>query len=141
MKALDKHVMLHHRARSYAFYQAMRLLSDDVNAYGNAVALLAVHAAISLADAILIGCTGKRGNEQDHRAAIGALSRLCGERRINRDGIGHYRWLIEKKTPFSYGDRRLDPDKDNNNAMVKAERFTVWAYKYFDVIAKAGPEQ
>ena len=141
MKALDKHVMLHHRARSDTFLHAMQLLSLDVNEYGNAVALLAVHTVISLADAILIGCTGKRGNEQDHLAAIGALSRLCGERRINRDGIGHYRWLLEKKTPFSYGDRRLDPDKDITSARSKAERFTAWAYKHFDEIAKAGPQQ
>jgi len=133
--------MLPHRTRSEDFYRAMKFLAAGVDTYGNAVALLAVHCAISLTDAIMIGCTGKRCNEEDHRAAVRALSRLCGERRLDADGIKHFSWLIERKTQFAYGDRRLDPDKDVKSAVLRADRFTAWAYRIFPEIAKAGQEQ
>jgi hypothetical protein len=60
MKNVPAGRMPHHRDRADAFFRTMGLIHDDDN-YEKAVPLLAVHSAISLADAILVGCTGQRG--------------------------------------------------------------------------------
>lgn len=127
--------MLHHRSRSEDFLQAMRVLAVDLEAHGNAVALLAVHAAISLGDAVMLACTGRRSKDQDHRAAVDALRRLCALRRIDTDGLNHLSWLVARKTHFAYGDKRLDPNEDVRRARLNVERFTAWAYKHFNEIA------
>lgn len=75
MKQVDKQRMLHHQNRANAFFRTMMLCSEewlqyDYVDYQDAVPLLAVHTVISLTDAVLVGCTGERSNERNHRTAI-----------------------------------------------------------------------
>jgi hypothetical protein len=51
------------------FLQGMKLLNDDVKSYRSGVGLLAIHSAISLSDAIMVGLTRKRGRRQRSRAS------------------------------------------------------------------------
>jgi hypothetical protein len=138
MESVDRAKMLHHRSRSDGFLQAMRVLAVNLEAHGNAVALLAVHAAISLGDAVMLACTGRRSKDQDHLAAVDALRRLCASRGIDPAGLNHLSWLVARKTVFAYGDKRLDLNDDVRRAQLNVERFATWAYKHFKEIARAG---
>jgi hypothetical protein len=134
MKKVDRQQAGCHRDRAESFRAGMNLLADDLSSYGNAVALLAVHTAISIADAVLVACTGERSNERDHRSVLRPLRALCGFRRKDQAGIKHFAWLISQKTDFAYGDRRLNLENDVKLARVKAERFIAWAYLSFPEI-------
>lgn len=134
MKKVDRTKARCYRDRAQSFIEGMRLLSLDLASYGNGVALLAVHAGISLADAILIACTGRRSNEQDHHSVLQPLRALCGSRNTDQEGLNHLAWIISQKTDFAYGNRRLDPDKEVTMATLRAERFVAWAYRCFPEI-------
>lgn len=119
------------------FFQAMRLLADDRAAYRTGIALLAVHSAISLSDAITSGLTGKRSKHQDHLAAVTQLESLSRKHHItNRNGIGYFRWLLTEKSRIAYGGERLD-DGLVLLSISRAERFHAWAYNYFKEIFHA----
>lgn len=77
MKDVDRAMMVHHLSRAESFFSGMRFLSDDLDTYAAAVALLAVHGAISLTDAVLVAYTGRRVREQNHRALAGFLEKLA----------------------------------------------------------------
>jgi hypothetical protein len=139
MKKVDRTQARHHLDRAESFRRAMidlRDLADDLHRYGYAVALLAVHAAISVADAVLIAYTGRRSNDRDHRTALGALRELCGLRGADREGIRQLGWLLSRKTDFAYGDKRIDLTKDVAHAKDSAERFFAWAYRQFPEIGR-----
>ncbi|HZK82016.1 MAG TPA: hypothetical protein VFC46_13135 [Humisphaera sp.] len=105
-----------------------------MTAYAGAVALLAVHATLSLNDAVRILHTGRRGSDADHRAASGHLKRLCALRRIDEAGVQHLRWLLSHKTDFAYGDRRVGDD-EIKAAVSKAEKFAAWVFRSFPEVA------
>src|SRR4051812_6120289 len=107
MKQVDRSRMVHHRTRAKAFFDAMRLISDDLSSYGEAVAVLAVHSAISLADAVLVATTGRRSDAEDHVAASKPLERLCQKRRLDVAGLKHLKWLLQRKTRFAYDDSHI----------------------------------
>lgn len=113
----------------------MRLLADDLQAYDAAIALLAVHAVISLNDAIQVALSGKRSKYENHRQTISDLERICRSNGvIDTWGIGHLKWLLGHKTAISYGDRRFI-----NIAVAKdkAERFRTWVYISFKEVLRA----
>ena len=119
------------------FLQAMKLVSDDLPAYGSSIALLAVHSSISLNDAIAVGITGTRSRSEDHRRAATELERLCNASKVSdRRGIQHFSWLLSKKSDIAYGDRRLD-EMFLRTARDRAERFQAWAYTNFKGVLRA----
>ena len=130
MKTVDKNKWFHHRLRAESFLDGMLLLADDIRSYKHAVALLAVHASISLADAVLVAFAGARSNEQDHRSVQEMLRKLCGTMKVSPEGIGHLGWLLGKKTYFAYADSRV-LEVDARIARVKAERFKAWVNRNF----------
>jgi hypothetical protein len=63
----------------------MKLIQDE-NDYAEAVPSLAVHSAISLADAILVGLTGERGNDKNLSETVEAMQHLrASKKRTNED--------------------------------------------------------
>lgn len=131
MRNLDHALTAHYRERSDHFYRAMELLADDMAAYSTSVSLLAVHSCISLNDAITVALTGSRGRHQDHLQAADELEQLCHTHRVkDRKGVGHFRWLLARKTDIAYGARRLDLEFIGS-AKDKAEKFSAWAYNNF----------
>ncbi|MGA8876259.1 MAG: hypothetical protein WB555_12050 [Candidatus Korobacteraceae bacterium] len=112
----------------------MVLLADDMNAFDAAVALLAVHCAISLNDAVQIAVTGKRSRYENHSQTLEGLKRVCSVNKVDGKGISHLTWLLTNKTAISYGDKRFA------GAMLardKAERFQAWAYSRFKEVLRA----
>lgn len=137
MKNVPKDRMPHHRERAEKFFLTMKLIQDD-KGYAEAVPLLAVHSAISLADAILVGLAGERGSDRNHRETVEALQQLCTSKKRSCDGLKHLSWLLANKTELIYGDNRLDPDAQIKSATLHAERFAAWAYPTFPEIARTG---
>jgi hypothetical protein len=130
--------MSHHRDRAEALFRTMRLVAGD-ESYENAIPLLAVHTAISRADAILVVCAGRRGNDANHRESLNELSKMCNQWKRDSTGLKHLGWLLKRKTDFAYGDKNLDIDTDFKAALLHAERFVTWTYSVFPEIARTDP--
>ncbi len=76
MKNLDPVATQQYIEKADHFLQAMKLAALELAPYRTGIALLAVHSAISLNDAIAAGVTGKSGKHQDHLAAVRALEAI-----------------------------------------------------------------
>jgi hypothetical protein len=92
-----------------------------------------------MADAILVGCLGQRGNDANHKESLDSLNKLCKERKCEPSGIKHLGWLLSRKTDLVYGDRDLDVYGEVKAALLHAERFVSWAYSVFPEMARANP--
>ena len=115
-----------HHDRALQLSNAMELCHDDMKAYCSAVALLAVHSAISYNDAVLTKLTGQRSRSQDHRRAVVEIKKACKKRNIRTDGIRHLDKLVDAKTDVAYGDQEVDHQKIEF-LYVAAARFQAWA--------------
>lgn len=136
MKNLNPVATQQYIDKSDHFFHAMRLVADDVQPYRTAIALLAVHSAISLNDAITVGLTGKRGKNQDHLAAVGELEKLARKSHLSAlQGVQHLRWLLGQKSKISYQTDHLD-DAKIRMAIDRAEKFNAWAYNHFKEILR-----
>lgn len=104
---------------------ARNLVSGDTD-YTSALALLAVHSAISWNDTILTKLTGRARKSENHMGAALVLEGECASRGMNGDGVKHLKRLIEAKSRISYGDQRTTPEAAFSLS-VSAERFERWA--------------
>ncbi len=139
MKAVSRDKVVHHRSRADAFLNSMKLVSAEQR-LSKAVPLLAIHSAISLADAVLIETIGKRSSDRNHLESVKELTKVCSERRRDPAGIDHLKWLLSRKTDLVYGDKRLDSDNDIKGSILRAERFAGWVYNNFPEVARSGSE-
>jgi hypothetical protein len=128
------------RDRAEQFLRTTTLIDDDKDHIA-AVPLLAVHSAISLADAILVGFVGQRGSDTNHKETQDALQQLCASKQKSSDGLKHFSWLLANKTELIYGDKRLDLNTQIKAAKLRAERFAAWAYKTFPELARTGVDE
>jgi hypothetical protein len=115
-----------HHDRALQLADAMNLCYDGVESYASAVALLAVHSAISFSDAVLIRLTGQRSRSADRRKAVDAITAACKKARIQMDGVKHLDKLVSAKTDVSYGDKGVD-EQTVKVLYVAAGRFQAWA--------------
>jgi hypothetical protein len=101
------------------------LKGDD--SYANSASLLAIHSAISYADALRVGLGDLRLASEDHRSSVESLQRLLAERRFeDMSGIKNLRDLVSRKSQVAYGDERLN-FRASALLATKAERFAIWA--------------
>ena len=129
---------VHYRDRAGQFFQAMQLLGTDPRNYGNSAAVLGVHCAISLADAVLVHRTGSRSRAERHLSAADMLVRLCQAAQIDPSGIAHLRKVLDRKNYLEYGDQRLDLDRDIRGVIIRVERFVAWALRCFPELGGGG---
>jgi hypothetical protein len=116
----------HYIQRARDFFQAMQLLRDDGD-YKNAAGLLAIHSAISYADALRVGLGDSRLQAESHTKSIIDLRNLLVQRRYeNLSGVDHLAFLLSKKSAISYGKERFDL-KSVQALNQRAERFAFWA--------------
>jgi hypothetical protein len=123
--ACEIRVRIHHD-RGLQLADAMNLCHDGMESYASAVALLAVHSAISFSDAVLIRLTGQRSHGKNHWKAIDAITGACKKAKIQTDGVKHLDKLVRAKTDISYGDKEVDA-QTVNVLYVAAGRFQAWA--------------
>jgi hypothetical protein len=130
MKFVGKDKLAVYRARAEEFWSAMEHLGEyDVEKFAAAVALLAVHCAISYADALFVDLKAQRCDEQNHSDAIAELLKLCASRKMDDSGVAHFRWLVSRKNDVAYLEKRLDINQVKL-ARVKAGRFAIWVQKH-----------
>ena len=122
---MDETVFEVYRSRGEQLSNAMRLCADDMQAYSSAVALLAIHSAISYNDALLTYLRGTRPKPEDHRTAIKVTRRACAEVKLDSTGINHLEKLLREKSDVSYGDRAVLRDRAQVLS-IAAERFQAW---------------
>lgn len=101
-----------------------------MNSRWPAIGLLAVHAAIALADAILVATEGSRSKSENHADASRRLRDWCSAKRLEATGIKHFEWLLENKTHFSYGERPVLAERLQASKM-KLDQFFVWVLRTF----------
>lgn len=114
-----------YRGRALQFANAMRLCAEDCPSYASAVALLAVHSAISYNDALHIRLTGGRPKGEDHKDALRSTKKACEKAKIDLAGLGHLEKLLSAKTDISYGDRTVNTEYAQRLSTT-AERFVRW---------------
>ena len=119
------------RAESYGLL--MNIGHHDVDAR-DAVALLAIHLAVAVGDAALVALQGKTHKGQDHAEAARVLEKQCGRAGRDASGLKHLRLLIDRKSAYSYGDRRVDP-KQAGQCVIAAGRSLAWFYRTFPEVA------
>ena len=111
------------RARQLSI--ARDLVREDAE-YASATALLAVHTAIAVNDALLMELSGERYKGADHRRALKATERMCTAKNIRTAGLKHFRTLLSKKTDVSYGEDRISFETASALA-YSSQRFEEWA--------------
>jgi hypothetical protein len=102
-----------------------RDLMKDSPEYSSALALVSIHCAIALNDALLVKLTGKHDMATDHMVAVKRTKKQCSSKKIPAIGIRHLEDLLSAKTRVSYSDERTTFETANRLA-VASERFEAW---------------
>jgi hypothetical protein len=119
--------------RAKQLSEARKLIELDTE-YASATALLAVHSAIALNDAILLKLSGRIFRGEDHMAAVREVTKRCRARRLDTSGITQLKALVAAKTRISYGPQSVT-FAYAYELSVASRRFAVWSYKRLEEIA------
>jgi hypothetical protein len=129
-------IVLHYRERAESFSRTIKDLEHlDRDQYAPAIGLLAVHASIALADALLVALGGVRAKRTSHAEAAKELRASCTARSLPESGIKHFEWLLGNKHHFSYDAKRVDSN-ELLLAKVKMDQFFAWAFQTHPAVAQ-----
>jgi hypothetical protein len=125
------------RAARYAdtgrvFLESARALADvaDEDApYGNAIALLSIHATISYTDALTIAY-GERKSADQHGKAVDTLRAVLGSR-LDNDQVRTLRLILREKDMVSYQGTYYSLDQ-GRRLLDNAEEYCSWARDLFE---------
>jgi hypothetical protein len=104
--------------------QALSTVADEGAPYGNAIALLGIHATISSADALSIAF-GERKSVDEHTKAVDVLRGVLGSRLPN-DKAKMLRRILLEKDSVSYQGTYYTLE-DGRLLLAAAEEFCGWA--------------
>lgn len=104
--------------------RALADVADERAAYGNAIALSAIHAAISYSDALCIGY-GEKKSADDHTKAVATLRSVLGSRLPDSRAKDLGRILREKDLVSYQGSFYLL--EEGVKLLEIAERYCEWA--------------
>lgn len=100
-------------------------VAEDADLYGNAIAIVAIHAAIAHSDALSIAYGGFKSTEGDHERAADTLLAALGSR-ADAGQIKALRSIIAEKDAVSY--QGVYYSVEEARAVVQAlMRFAKWA--------------
>ena len=116
----------HYIERAADFLRGAQLTGDD-REYRQSSALLAIHSAISFADALRLSLGETGLASDDHSSAVRSLEQALQRSRVVSDkSIGQLKYLIGKKSAVAYNVDRLSED-DIKRIADSAQRFAYWA--------------
>ena len=125
---VEKARFVGYRNRAREFFNTMND-EVDIRRY-NAAALLGVHAAIALADAVTIREAGKRAADGTHSNAL--LKSVCSEVGVNGDGWTRLGAILARKNDVAYAGRYTSEDSPTLKLVrLNVERLFGWAQKNF----------
>jgi hypothetical protein len=120
--------------RAEQLSRARQLVEEKDERCAAAIALLSVHTAIALNDALLFKLSGKHTHTEDHMEAVREMRRRCSARRLDPKGIRQLEKLISAKSAVSYGAKAVTSDYAAGLS-VAAQRFEAWTYLQFKELA------
>jgi hypothetical protein len=100
-------------------------LAADGGRYGNAIGIVAIHAAIAYADALSIRFGAFKSAEGDHLRAVDALTEALGDR-ADATAIRHLRRVLAQKDQVSYQGAYFTV-ADAKRLTADAQEFAAWA--------------
>jgi len=110
--------------------QALSTVADGDEGYGNAIALLAVHACVSLADALAIGYAEVKSTAGDHAAVVPMLRDIFRQQ-LPADVEKALRSVVTSKDEIAYQGRYY-PLQDGQRLLARAEAFSTWATRVYE---------
>jgi hypothetical protein len=119
-----------YRSRGEQLSNAMLLCFDGIGSYTAAVALLAVHSAISYNDALLVLLTEKRPKGENHQEAVKLAKTACRQLKLDSTGVMQLEKLLRAKADVSYGSSEVHTEKAKV-LFYAAQRFQAWVEKRF----------
>lgn len=108
--------------------RALEALADDDSRYGNAIAVIAIHAAIAYNDAVTISYGAFKSTEGDHAKAPDAL--LAALRNPPADRVDQLRAIVKKKDSASYRGEYYRV-ADATSVLRRTEDFCRWAEEMY----------
>ena len=108
--------------------QALSDVADDGAPYGNAVALLAIHAAISYGDTLTIAF-GQLKSADEHMKAADALRSVLGTR-LPAEQLKSFRAVLQEKDAVSYQGTYYTL-ADGRKLLERSRSFCAWALEVF----------
>jgi hypothetical protein len=108
--------------------QALSDVADDGAPYGNAIALLAIHAAISYGDALTIAF-GQLKSAEEHGKAAEALLSILGSR-LPGEQLKSFRVVLQEKDSVSYQGTYYTL-ADGRKLLKRSKTFCAWALELF----------
>lgn len=126
-KDTDRHQAAKYRNVGSALLQSAKDLEDlatDETRYGNAISVIAIHAAIAYNDAITIAYGGFKSTEGEHARAPDAL--LAALKNPSPEAVDLLRAVVKKKDAVSY-QGVYSTMGEASSILHKAESFCAWA--------------
>jgi hypothetical protein len=108
---------------------ALNEIASDGDAYGNAIGVVATHAAIALNDALTIAYREVKSTEGDHRRAADVLQHALGPL-VPAGQLSRLRSVLAAKDRISYSGTfyRLD---EARRILAEVEEFAAWARQMY----------
>jgi hypothetical protein len=100
-------------------------LSDESATYGNAIAIIAVHAVIAYADALSVRFGGIKSGEGDHVRAVETLKETLGPR-ADAAELSRFKRVLSQKDEVAYQGSCYTVD-DARRLADDARQFGHWA--------------
>lgn len=108
--------------------QALSDVADEGAPYGNAIGLLAIHAAISYGDALSIAF-GQLKSADEHMKAADALRSVLGSR-LPAEQFKSFRAVLQEKDAVSYQGTYYTL-ADGRKLLKRSKSFCAWALEVF----------
>lgn len=109
--------------------QALSDVADEGAPYGNAIALLAIHASISCSDALSIAF-GERKSAVEHSKAVDTLASILGSR-LSAARARDFRKILMEKDTVSYQGSYYTLEEGQRILKV-AQSYCAWAREVFE---------
>lgn len=103
-------------------------VADEDARYGNAIAVIAIHAAIAYNDAVTIAYGGSKSTEGDHEKAPDAL--IAALKNPSPAQVDLLRAVVKKKDSASYRGEYYTME-DAVMVLRRAEKFCEWAEEMY----------
>ncbi len=129
-RALDRTRFVNYRGRASEFFDGMKDEADMERF--NGAALLGIHAAIALTDAVVVHHVGTRAADEQHAEAVRLLKKVCCSVKVDTSGADRLSSILARKTAVAYDEHFIPTDsEDTKRIRLNVERFFTWAYKSF----------
>jgi hypothetical protein len=109
--------------------RALATIAEPEDRFGNAIAVIAIHAAIAFNDALPIAYAGIKSTDGDHERASDLLLEALGHR-VAAEQVDRFRSVVKMKDRASYqGD--YYSVSDAVLVLARAEAFGTWAQQMY----------